>query len=70
MWFSSSYLFLVQPLNDGPYLFLVQQYSISLGQVSSTFLVRDQKLGIKVASSQGPTALPKYLMRLYSVVRR
>jgi len=28
-----------------------------------TFLVRDQKLGIKVASSQGPTALPKYLMR-------
>jgi photosystem II CP43 chlorophyll apoprotein len=30
---------------------------------SFTFLVRDQKLGIKVASSQGPTALPKYLMR-------
>ena len=28
-----------------------------------TFLVRDQKLGIRVASSQGPTALPKYLMR-------
>ena len=28
-----------------------------------TFLVRDGKLGIKVASSQGPTALPKYLMR-------
>jgi photosystem II CP43 chlorophyll apoprotein len=28
-----------------------------------TFLVRDQKLGIKVASSQGPTALGKYLMR-------
>jgi len=28
-----------------------------------TFLVRDQKLGIKVASSQGPTALAKYLMR-------
>jgi len=28
-----------------------------------TFMVRDQKLGIKVASSQGPTALPKYLMR-------
>merc|ERR1719350_398488 len=28
-----------------------------------TFLVRDQKLGIKVSSSQGPTALPKYLMR-------
>jgi photosystem II CP43 chlorophyll apoprotein len=28
-----------------------------------TFLVRDQKLGIKVISSQGPTALPKYLMR-------
>jgi photosystem II CP43 chlorophyll apoprotein len=26
-------------------------------------LVRDQKLGIKIASSQGPTALPKYLMR-------
>jgi photosystem II CP43 chlorophyll apoprotein len=30
---------------------------------SFTFLVRDQKLGIQVASSQGPTALPKYLMR-------
>jgi photosystem II CP43 chlorophyll apoprotein len=30
---------------------------------SFTFLVRDQKLGIKIASSQGPTALPKYLMR-------
>jgi photosystem II CP43 chlorophyll apoprotein len=28
-----------------------------------TFLVRDEKLGIQVASSQGPTALPKYLMR-------
>jgi len=28
-----------------------------------TFLVRDQKLGIKVASTQGPTALGKYLMR-------
>ena len=28
-----------------------------------TFLVRDQKLGIKIASSQGPTALGKYLMR-------
>jgi len=28
-----------------------------------TFLIRDQKLGIKVASSQGPTALGKYLMR-------
>ena len=28
-----------------------------------TFLVRDQKLGIKIASSQGPTAFPKYLMR-------
>merc|ERR1712039_645308 len=28
-----------------------------------TFLLRDQKLGIKVSSSQGPTALPKYLMR-------
>ena len=28
-----------------------------------TFLVRDQKLGIKVSSNQGPTALPKYLMR-------
>jgi photosystem II CP43 chlorophyll apoprotein len=28
-----------------------------------TFLVRDQKLGVKVSSSQGPTALPKYLMR-------
>lgn len=30
---------------------------------SFTFLVRDQKLGVKIASSQGPTALPKYLMR-------
>ena len=30
---------------------------------SFTFLVRDQKLGIQIASSQGPTALPKYLMR-------
>jgi photosystem II CP43 chlorophyll apoprotein len=30
---------------------------------SFTFLVRDQKLGINVASSQGPTALGKYLMR-------
>jgi len=28
-----------------------------------TFFVRDQKLSLKVASSQGPTALPKYLMR-------
>ena len=28
-----------------------------------TFLVRDQKLGLKIASSQGPTALGKYLMR-------
>ena len=28
-----------------------------------TFLVGDQKLGIKVSSNQGPTALPKYLMR-------
>ena len=28
-----------------------------------TFLIRDQKLGINVASSQGPTALGKYLMR-------
>ena len=28
-----------------------------------TFLVRDQKLGIKVSSNQGPTTLPKYLMR-------
>ena len=28
-----------------------------------TFLVRDQKLGVKVSSNQGPTALPKYLMR-------
>merc|ERR1711933_512517 len=28
-----------------------------------TFLIRDQKLGVKVSSSQGPTALPKYLMR-------
>lgn len=30
---------------------------------SFTFLVRDQKLGVKISSSQGPTALPKYLMR-------
>jgi len=28
-----------------------------------TFLVRDQKLGIKIAGAQGPTALGKYLMR-------
>jgi photosystem II CP43 chlorophyll apoprotein len=28
-----------------------------------TFLLRDQKLGVLVASSQGPTALGKYLMR-------
>lgn len=28
-----------------------------------TFLIADQKLGIKVVSSQGPTALGKYLMR-------
>jgi photosystem II CP43 chlorophyll apoprotein len=28
-----------------------------------SFLLRDQKLGLKIASSQGPTALPKYLMR-------
>ena len=28
-----------------------------------TFLVGNQKLGIKVSSNQGPTALPKYLMR-------
>jgi photosystem II CP43 chlorophyll apoprotein len=28
-----------------------------------TFLVRDQKLGVKISSAQGPTALPKYLMR-------
>lgn len=28
-----------------------------------TFMVRDQKLGVKVSSNQGPTALPKYLMR-------
>jgi len=28
-----------------------------------TFLLRDQKLGIQIASSQGPTALGKYLMR-------
>lgn len=26
-------------------------------------MVRDQKLGIKISSSQGPTALGKYLMR-------
>ena len=30
---------------------------------SFTFLVRDWKLGIKISSSQGPTALGKYLMR-------
>lgn len=30
---------------------------------SFTFLIRDLKLGVKVSSSQGPTALPKYLMR-------
>ena len=30
---------------------------------SFTFLVRDQKLGIKISSSQGPTALGKYLIR-------
>ena len=30
---------------------------------SFTFLVRDQKIGIKVARAQGPTALGKYLMR-------
>ena len=29
-----------------------------------TFLVRDQKLGILIPSSQGPTALGKYLMRV------
>jgi len=28
-----------------------------------TFLVRDQKLGIQIAGTQGPTALGKYLMR-------
>ena len=28
-----------------------------------SFLVRDQKLGILIASSQGPTGLGKYLMR-------
>ena len=28
-----------------------------------TFLIRDQKLGVKVSLNQGPTALPKYLMR-------
>ena len=30
---------------------------------SFTFLVRDWKMGVKIASSQGPTALGKYLMR-------
>merc|ERR1719207_454529 len=30
---------------------------------SFTFLVRDSKLGIDVASAQGPTSLGKYLMR-------
>jgi photosystem II CP43 chlorophyll apoprotein len=34
----------------------------SQGQ-SFTFLVRDIKLGVKISSSQGPTALGKYLMR-------
>ena len=33
------------------------------GGQSFTFLQRDQKLGIKIASSAGPTALGKYLMR-------
>ena len=28
-----------------------------------TFFIRDQKLGVRIASSQGPTALGKYLMR-------
>jgi photosystem II CP43 chlorophyll apoprotein len=30
---------------------------------SFTFLVRDQRLGVDVVNSQGPTALGKYLMR-------
>ena len=30
---------------------------------SFTFLIRDWKLGIKISSSEGPTALGKYLMR-------
>ena len=30
---------------------------------SFTFLIRDWKLGIKITSSEGPTALGKYLMR-------
>lgn len=30
---------------------------------SFTFLVRDQKLGVNIASAQGPTGLGKYLMR-------
>ena len=30
---------------------------------SFTFLVRDQKLGVSVSGSQGPTSLGKYLMR-------
>jgi photosystem II CP43 chlorophyll apoprotein len=33
------------------------------GAQSFTFLQRDQKLGVKVASAPGPTALGKYLMR-------
>ena len=33
------------------------------GAQSFTFLQRDQKLGVKVTSSAGPTALGKYLMR-------
>jgi photosystem II CP43 chlorophyll apoprotein len=28
-----------------------------------TFLIRDQKIGVSVVESQGPTSLPKYLMR-------
>jgi hypothetical protein len=31
--------------------------------ISSTFLVRDQRLGANVSSAQGPTGLGKYLMR-------
>ena len=32
---------------------------------SFTFLIRDWKLGIKISSSEGPTALGKYLMRSF-----
>ena len=37
--------------------------SEALQAQSFTFLVRDAKLGVKVSSTEGPTALGKYLMR-------